>query len=223
MAHFDLENYETVASRITTYWKDHPQGRIATRLLSHETRQFVVMAEVYEHRDDTYPAATGLAEEHFADRGPNETSPLENCETSAIGRALVNWKYSSTAEKRPSREEMAKVNNGSSAPAPVERVTQIKEQAKSTSPKMEVESDSRWETILQGAQQDPSNTFLNDLREKGNKYGSLSDKQLAAGFNAATKILQTRPQPPKREDGPQKIVEQAFGTTEGWADDEEPF
>ena len=223
MAHFDLSNYETVASRITTFWKDYPDGRIATRLLSHDARQFVVLAEIYVDKTDTYPVSTGLAEEHFADRGPNETSALENCETSAIGRGLVNFRYSSTAENRPSQEEMTKVNNGSSSPAPVERVSELKEKAKSTSPKMEVESDSRWDTILQGAQQDPSNTFLNDLREKGLKYGSLSDKQLAAGFNAATKILQTRPQPPKREDGPQKIVEEAFGVNDGWADGEEPF
>ena len=227
MAHFDLSNYETVASRITRFWQDHPDGRIATEWLNSYgkeggTKQFVVIASIFAHKDDDRPVSTGLAEEHFADRGPNETSPLENAETSAIGRALVNWKYSSTAETRPSREEMSKVNTHSqdNTPAP-HRVSEVKEQIKSTSPKMDVESDSRWETILQGAQADPTNTFLNDLAEKGKKYKSLSDKQLGAGFNAARKVLQDKP-----SGGEPQIakVAEAFGVTEeGWASGEEPF
>ena len=34
---------------------------------------------------------------------------MENCETSAIGRALANWKYQGSDKARPSREEMSKV------------------------------------------------------------------------------------------------------------------
>jgi hypothetical protein len=40
----------------------------------------------------------------------NQTSALENCETSAIGRALANAGYS--GNKRTTREEMAKVERG---------------------------------------------------------------------------------------------------------------
>jgi hypothetical protein len=36
------------------------------------------------------PYSTGLAEETISGRGVNSTSALENCETSAIGRALAN-------------------------------------------------------------------------------------------------------------------------------------
>jgi len=227
MAHFDLSNYETVASRITRFWQDHPDGRIATEWLNSYgkeggTKQFVVLASIFAHKDDDRPVSTGLAEEHFADRGPNETSPLENAETSAIGRALVNWKYSSTAETRPSREEMSKVNTQSqdNTPAP-HRVSEVKDQIRSTSPKKKVESDDRWETIKSGAMADPTNTFLADLVNKGSKYGDLSEKQLGAGFNAARKALQANP------DGGQPQVakiEEAFGSvTEGWASGEEPF
>ena len=34
---------------------------------------------------------------------------MENCETSAIGRALANWKYQGSTKPRPSKEEMSKV------------------------------------------------------------------------------------------------------------------
>jgi hypothetical protein len=49
-----------------------------------------------------------LAEETVQGRGVNATSALENCETSAIGRALANAGYAAKG-KRASREEMQKV------------------------------------------------------------------------------------------------------------------
>jgi hypothetical protein len=57
---------------------------------------------------DAQAWTTGYAEETVSTRGVNSTSALENCETSAIGRALANAGYV-TKGKRPSREEMSKV------------------------------------------------------------------------------------------------------------------
>ena len=115
MASFNLDNYVTVAERITQFWGQHPNGRIETRLehVSGDSRLFAVWAAVYKDAADDKPWATGLAEEHFGQSGPNQTSPLENCESSAIGRALANAGYATTAEGRPSREEMQKVQRGS--------------------------------------------------------------------------------------------------------------
>jgi len=64
---------------------------------------------------DAYPWTTGFAEETVSTRGVNSTSALENCETSAIGRALANAGYAAKG-KRPSREEMAKVNQAQPKP-----------------------------------------------------------------------------------------------------------
>lgn len=107
MAFFNLEDYETVEDRLIKYWKDHPNGRIVTMLLESSASRFIVKAELY--REGTEVCwASGLAEETVQGRGVNATSALENCETSAIGRALANGGYA-TKGKRASREEMGKV------------------------------------------------------------------------------------------------------------------
>jgi hypothetical protein len=105
---FNLEDYETVEERLIKYWKDHPDGQIHTEVVEATTSRFIVKALIYRTEADVRPWTTGLAEETVQGRGVNATSALENCETSAIGRALANAGYA-TKGKRASREEMGKV------------------------------------------------------------------------------------------------------------------
>lgn len=105
---FNLEDYETVEERLVKYWKEHPDGRIYTEIVEHTLQRFIIKASIYRTEVDAQPWTTGFAEETVSTRGVNSTSALENCETSAIGRALANAGYASKG-KRPSREEMAKV------------------------------------------------------------------------------------------------------------------
>jgi hypothetical protein len=105
---FNLEDYETVEERLVKFWKDHPDGQIHTKLLDQSAGRFIVEASIFRTEADNRPWTTGLAEETIQGRGVNATSALENCETSAIGRALANAGYA-TKGKRASREEMAKV------------------------------------------------------------------------------------------------------------------
>ena len=105
---FNLEDYETVEDRLTKFWKDYPDGRISTQIIEHTLQRFIIQAAIYRTEVDAQPWSTGFAEETVSTRGVNSTSALENCETSAIGRALANAGYASKG-KRPSREEMVKV------------------------------------------------------------------------------------------------------------------
>jgi len=105
---FNLEDYETVEERLVKFWKEHPDGQIHTKLLDHSASRFIVEASIFRTEADARPWTTGLAEETVQGRGVNATSALENCETSAIGRALANAGYA-TKGKRASREEMSKV------------------------------------------------------------------------------------------------------------------
>ena len=105
---FNLEDYEPVEERLSKWWKENPDGRVSTELISFQGGQYIVQAYLYRTSLDSVAYATGLAEEKISDRGVNSTSALENCETSAIGRALANANYAAKG-KRPSREEMTKV------------------------------------------------------------------------------------------------------------------
>jgi len=105
---FNLSDYEPVEVRLEKFIKDYPSFRIATELEVVEASRYIVKAYLYKDASDGVAWATGYAEETVSSRGVNQTSALENCETSAIGRALANAGYAPKG-KRPSREEMSKV------------------------------------------------------------------------------------------------------------------
>jgi hypothetical protein len=125
---WNLEDYETVDSRIHRFWESYPMGRIETELLSHERDRFIVCARLYRTDVDQLAFASGHAEELVSDRGVNSTSALENAETSAIGRALASAGLSAKG-KRASRTEMAKVERLSVHKARPENVDQHQTEA----------------------------------------------------------------------------------------------
>ena len=116
---FNLDDYETVEERLAKFWKDHPEGRIETKLIVNTPTQYIVWSAIFRDSADIQPWATGLAEETVQGRGVNATSALENCETSSLGRSLANAGYA-TKGKRASREEMGKVARGAEVKATVE-------------------------------------------------------------------------------------------------------
>ena len=125
---FDLTQYEPVAERLDRWLKKSEQfnPRVLTYMESIPGVDIcVIKAELW--LGDTR-IATGYAEETRGAGNVNRTSHVENCETSAIGRALANAGYAgSDMTKRPSREEMSKV----ARPAPrTTKVTEIFPDAK---------------------------------------------------------------------------------------------
>ena len=110
---FNLDDYEPVEERLARFWGDHPNGRVYTELVngSHAGESVVIIASVYKDKGDLYPDATGHAQETPGSNPVNKTSWIENCETSAIGRALANMGYAPKGQ-RPSREEMQKTVRG---------------------------------------------------------------------------------------------------------------
>jgi len=116
---FNLDDYEPVAVRHSRWLTQHPNGRTITHMVSQPGADVcVIRAELWL---EDVCIATGYAEEVRGAGNVNRTSHVENCETSAVGRALANAGMAGTdVNKRPSREEMAKVQNS----APKMRITQ---------------------------------------------------------------------------------------------------
>ena len=106
------QDYEEVKDRIPLFWELHPEGRIASDTMSDlsDITTIVFRCDLYAHKDDPTPFSTGWAFETQAVGGPvNKYSHLENCETSAIGRALANANISNKNKPRASVSEMRKV------------------------------------------------------------------------------------------------------------------
>lgn len=83
--------YSEVPQRITAFRKLYPEGFIRTKLLSNEGGVAIMQTEVgyYDTAEDVERVlATGMAYEKEGSTFINKTSYIENCETSAIGRAL---------------------------------------------------------------------------------------------------------------------------------------
>lgn len=118
MSKFDLDNYETVDSRIHKFWEVCSAGSITTDLFS-EARpdgrvEWVCKATIRREADGAI-VATGWATEY---EGANKFAPTnapELAETSAIGRALANLGFSKVGE-RPSREEMVSARSKEATP-----------------------------------------------------------------------------------------------------------
>lgn len=77
--------YANVVERVKGFWALYENGRIVTEILEHDGKRVTFRAKVY---NGDALIATGTASEVQSGSGVNSTSYIENCETSAVGRAL---------------------------------------------------------------------------------------------------------------------------------------
>ncbi len=110
MANFDLDSYATVQERVAQFYQDFPDGSIRTFMVRSDGPEVIFEARVYRTQEEAAMGVytSGWAREVEGKTPVNRTSHLENCESSAVGRALANLGYATDA-KRPSRSEMLKV------------------------------------------------------------------------------------------------------------------
>lgn len=125
---FDLTNYETVKQRKKRFYVDFPDGRILVKNISDKIQDYAMIeATIFKNvkeQEKNLPFSTGFAleirdkEKSISSYGKeyesvNYTSWVENCEESAIGRALDNAGYA--GNDKCSREEMEKVDRQKTA------------------------------------------------------------------------------------------------------------
>ena len=159
-------DYEPVDSRIHRFWSEHPDGRIHTEIVLINETEIVIKASVYADRDDTRPVSIDFAQETRNSTPVNKLSFVENCATSAIGRALATYAYSPKG-KRPSKEEMEKVQRG------------------------EISNTRDWELELDVLTTEKNLVGLRALRKDAVK--SLQPMELIVKIDAAGKLISDTP------------------------------
>lgn len=80
------KDYAEVNQRIKAFRMCHPNGTITTDIISIENGVVLMKASVYD--EDGKVLGSGYAYEKENSTFINQTSYIENCETSAVGRAL---------------------------------------------------------------------------------------------------------------------------------------
>lgn len=81
------KEYLTVARRINDFREKHPDYGVHTEILSIDESTVVCRATITD--SNGRQVSSGIAEEHRRASKINQTSATENCETSAVGRALA--------------------------------------------------------------------------------------------------------------------------------------
>jgi hypothetical protein len=88
------KQYKTVALRVNEFRENNPDWGIVTEIVEADDQIVIMRAAILNEQDRII--GTGYAEEQRGSSMINKTSALENCETSAIGRALAACGYAGT-------------------------------------------------------------------------------------------------------------------------------
>ncbi len=128
---FNLNDYEMVKDRIPLFYEKYSDGRITCDIITENADWVTMKAFLWKDMESQVanaPLSTGIAREIL---GGFIDKYYENCETSAIGRALANLNMFDG--NRPSREEMESAQSMQEARA-MKQTVRPKPQAPSTPP-----------------------------------------------------------------------------------------
>ena len=163
------KQYVTVAERVGKFREDLPIATgwgIVTEIISQGSDAIVMRAQIQD--PEGHVVACGHAEEKFGSTQINQTSAVENCETSAIGRALAACGYGGTEYASANEVQNAIGQQVRQFPKVVSESAKQRERV-SNAPKQLPHAEDREEWHV---------CELHFGKNKGKKLGELSDNSL---------------------------------------------
>ena len=187
--------YTKVETRVEIFRKHFgSSGKIITEILESDLQRVVVQADIYIYKDGKWELMGRDHAEEFRDQGMvNKTSALENCCTSAIGRALASCGLGG-GEYASSFEVDNAVNNKPKAPDTTKGYNikelngKIKSNCKTAQDLLEQMRD-EYQKCLQ--EEKPfKGIYLMNKEEVQKAYDSVlaSDKKVKEGFKALIEL-----------------------------------
>lgn len=197
----DGKRYVTVSQRVKGFRQLLPSGSIQTKILKLSNGECIMQATIFD--EEGRILSTGIACEVEGSSSINATSYIENCETSAVGRALAmlgigsETSISSYDEVRDAKETRGEITVNSS-------IAPTKEQIKAQEDKDKLESVK---------EQVPENTIINPLQQLQSEIkhstpikGGFIDIPLTTTETIPEPV--TEPTDPVSEQAPVELVEQ---------------
>ncbi|MBQ1790349.1 MAG: hypothetical protein II008_09235 [Oscillospiraceae bacterium] len=190
------KNYAMVPERVTAFRKLFPDGFIKTEIISHDGTN-VLMQAVAGYYENGAPVilASGLAQETRGKGMVNGTSYIENCETSAVGRALgmiglgINGggicsaeelANAVTAQRQMKEEEKAFCNPPMPEGGPVAKTDKLPKEAQDISPVTKWLAEKREEMRKErGLTAQENSKLFSDQKAALVKAGMAPDKGLS--------------------------------------------
>ena len=116
------KDYVEVNERLKYFRANFPKFSLTTEVLEKTPESILIKASIHNQEDRVI--ATGIAEEIKGSTFINKTSYVENCETSAWGRALANLGIGLDTSVASAEEvQNAVANQGAAQTKPVEKKT----------------------------------------------------------------------------------------------------
>ena len=165
------KDYSEVNQRIKAFRMVYPTGMINTEMVSNVNGICVFRAYVYD--EESKLLATGTAYEKENSTFINKTSYIENCETSALGRALGIAGFGIDTSVASAEEVQNAINNQNNDPKEDDKLILI----------------SQFNDLVQETNQDLE-LILNHYKVKSNR--EMSVRQLQEAVNEMEKIKAKR-------------------------------
>jgi hypothetical protein len=182
--------YKTVALRVQEFREEHTpeEGWAILTEIVERTDDYVVMkASILT--DNGLIVATGFAEEKRGSSQINQTSSLENCETSAIGRALAAFGLGGSEYASANEVENAIHQQARKLPRAPTMSPPPKQQPKPTA-----EEQAFFERARKGIEAAKTMTDLNDIKNLGREkqLSESTKEQLNTLWMARKQFLEGR-------------------------------